>query len=75
VGVRVALFIEVDPRKIGRTVRGAPVFGYAEARRARGLPLLVAVGAPGAAAGGEVGLEPAEAVPVDQNARGDYEPM
>ena len=30
---------------------------------------------PGAAAGGEVGLEPAEAVPVDQNARGDYEPM
>ena len=48
VGVRVALFIEVDPRKIGRTVRGAPVFGHAEARRARGLPLLVAVGAPGA---------------------------
>lgn len=47
-GVRVALFVEVDPRKVGRTVRGAPVVGHAEARRARGLPLLVAVGAPGA---------------------------
>jgi GT2 family glycosyltransferase len=48
VGVRVALFLEVDPRKVGRTVRGAPVLGYAEAGRARGLPLLVAVGASGA---------------------------
>ena len=48
VGVRVALFLDVDPRKVGRTARGAPVFGHAEAARARGLPLLVAVGAPGA---------------------------
>lgn len=47
-GIRVALFVEVDRRKIGRTVRGAPVVGYEEVARARGLPLLVAVGAPGA---------------------------
>lgn len=47
-GVSVALFVEVDPRKIGRTVRGAPVVAYTEVGRARGLPLLVAVGAPGA---------------------------
>jgi glycosyltransferase involved in cell wall biosynthesis len=47
-GVRVAFFLEVDRNKVGRTVRGAPVHGYEEARRARGLPLLVAVGAPGA---------------------------
>jgi glycosyltransferase involved in cell wall biosynthesis len=47
-GVRVALFLEVDAKKVGRIVRGAPVLPYAEAGRARGLPLLVAVGAPGA---------------------------
>jgi hypothetical protein len=47
-GVRVALFLEVDAKKVGRTVRGAPVRAYEEARRARGLPILVAVGAPGA---------------------------
>jgi hypothetical protein len=47
-GVAVALFIEVDPKKIGRSVRGAPVVSYTEVARARGLPLLVAVGAPGA---------------------------
>jgi hypothetical protein len=47
-GVRVALFVEVDRKKIGRTVRGAPVVSYEEVGRARGLPLLVAVGAPGA---------------------------
>jgi len=47
-GVSVALFVEVDRRKIGRTVRGAPVVGWDEVGRARGLPLLVAVGAPGA---------------------------
>jgi hypothetical protein len=49
-GVRVALFVEVDRKKIGRTVRGAPVISYEEVHRARGLPLLVAVGAPGARA-------------------------
>jgi glycosyltransferase involved in cell wall biosynthesis len=47
-GVRVALFVEVDRKKIGRTVRGAPVVSFEEVERARGLPLLVAVGAPGA---------------------------
>lgn len=47
-GLRPALFVDVDPRKIGRTVRGAPVVGVADVGRARGLPLLVAVGAPGA---------------------------
>jgi hypothetical protein len=47
-GIRVALFVEVDRKKIGRTVRGAPVVGYGNVGRARGLPLLVAVGAPGA---------------------------
>jgi hypothetical protein len=47
-GLSVALFLEVDRKKIGRTVRGAPVLSWEEAGRARGLPLLVAVGAPGA---------------------------
>ncbi|WP_242341326.1 glycosyltransferase family 2 protein [Anaeromyxobacter sp. SG66] len=49
-GVRVALFVEVDRNKIGREIRGAPVVGYGDVARARGLPLLVAVGAPGARA-------------------------
>lgn len=47
-GVSVVLFVDVDRRKIGRTVRGAPVVGPGDVGRARGLPLLVAVGAPGA---------------------------
>jgi len=47
-GVSVVLFLEVDPKKIGRTVLSAPVLSYEAAERARGLPLLVAVGAPGA---------------------------
>jgi glycosyltransferase involved in cell wall biosynthesis len=47
-GVTTALFVDVDPRKIGGTRRGAPVVGADEVARARGLPLLVAVGAPGA---------------------------
>ncbi len=46
--MRVALFVEVDRKKIGRTVRGAEVISFEEVERARGLPLLVAVGAPGA---------------------------
>ncbi len=49
-GIRVALFLEVDRKKIGRTALGAPVLSFEEAGRARGLPLLVAVGAPGARA-------------------------
>jgi hypothetical protein len=47
-GVRIVLFLEVDRKKIGRTVLGTPVFSYEEVERARGIPLLVAVGAPGA---------------------------
>ncbi len=47
-GIRVGTFVEVDRKKIGRTIRGAPVISYEEVDRLRGLPLLVAVGAPGA---------------------------
>jgi glycosyltransferase involved in cell wall biosynthesis len=47
-GIRAVLFVEVDRKKIGRVIRGAPVVGYDQLARARGLPLLVAVGAPGA---------------------------
>jgi hypothetical protein len=47
-GVRVACFVDVDRRKIGRTVRGAEVVSWKDLARIRGLPLLVAVGAPGA---------------------------
>lgn len=47
-GIAVQAFVEVDPAKIGRTVRGAPVVSYREVARFRGVPLLVAVGAPGA---------------------------
>jgi GT2 family glycosyltransferase len=47
-GVTVVLFLEVDARKIGRAIQGAPVHSFEQAERARGLPLLVAVGAPGA---------------------------
>ncbi len=47
-GVGVALFVEVDPKKIGRRAMGAQVVSFEQVERARGLPLLVAVGAPGA---------------------------
>jgi len=47
-GVAAVLFLEVDAKKIGRAISGAPVHSYEEVERARGLPLLVAVGAPGA---------------------------
>ena len=47
-GLRVAAFVEVDRKKVGRTIRGAPVHAYQDVERLRGLPLLVAVGAPGA---------------------------
>jgi hypothetical protein len=46
--VRVITFVEVDRKKIGRSIRGAPVISYQEVTTVRGLPLLVAVGAPGA---------------------------
>ena len=47
-GIGTALFVEVDRRKIGRSVRGAEVISFEQVERARGLPLLVAVGAAGA---------------------------
>lgn len=47
-GIAVERFVEVDRRKIGRTIRGAEVIGHDAVDRVRGLPLLVAVGAPGA---------------------------
>jgi GT2 family glycosyltransferase len=46
--IAVRAFLEVDPAKIGRTARGAPVLPFRDAPRFRGLPILVAVGAPGA---------------------------
>jgi GT2 family glycosyltransferase len=46
--VRVVRFIDVDRKKIGRKVRGAEVLSWEQVGRVRGLPLLVAVGAPGA---------------------------
>ncbi len=48
VGIGVRAFLEVDPAKIGRTARSAEILSYREAPRFRGLPILVAVGAPGA---------------------------
>ena len=47
-GIGVGLFVDVDPRKIGGRLRGAEVISFEQVERARGLPLLVAVGAPGA---------------------------
>lgn len=46
-GVRVGRWIEVDPRKIGQTIHGAPVEAV-EALRPGGPPVLVTVGAKGA---------------------------
>lgn len=47
-GIAVTTFVEVDRKKVGRTIRGAPVISYEAVERVRGRPLLVAVGAPGA---------------------------
>jgi GT2 family glycosyltransferase len=47
-GIAVALFIDVKRGRIGGRKRGAPVLGPDQVGRARGLPLLVAVGAAGA---------------------------
>ena len=46
-GVRPALFVDIDPRKIGRTARGLPIVGPEDAY-ASGLFLVAAVGEPGA---------------------------
>jgi hypothetical protein len=47
-GIGVALFVDVKRGRIGGRKRGAPVVGPEDLSRARGLPLLVAVGAVGA---------------------------
>jgi glycosyltransferase involved in cell wall biosynthesis len=47
-GVGVALFVDVDRRKIGSKRRDALVVSAEEVGRCRGVPLIVAVGAPGA---------------------------
>jgi len=47
-GIRPALFVDVKAGRIGGRKRGVPVVGPDQVGRARGLPLLVAVGAPGA---------------------------
>jgi hypothetical protein len=47
-GRNVAAFVEVDPRKIGQRVHGAPVVGVGEARRFEPALHLGAVGQPGA---------------------------
>lgn len=47
-GVRVDTFYDIDPRKIGQRINGAPVKGAREVAHHRGSYLLVAVGAAGA---------------------------
>jgi glycosyltransferase involved in cell wall biosynthesis len=47
-GHRVAAFVEVDPRKLGGTIHGAPVVPVAGAARVAGALHLAAVGRPGA---------------------------
>jgi glycosyltransferase involved in cell wall biosynthesis len=47
-GVPVRAFVEVDPRKLGQTIHGAPVLDTAGGLRVRGSLHLAAVGQPGA---------------------------
>jgi len=47
-GVPVAAFVDLDPRKIGQVVHGAPVVAPAEVGRFRGALAVAAVGSPGA---------------------------
>jgi glycosyltransferase involved in cell wall biosynthesis len=49
-GVPLAAFVEVAPRKLGQRIHGAPVLGIAEAVRLSGPLHLLAVGQPGARA-------------------------
>ena len=46
-GVETSRFVDIDPRKVGGTARGAPIVGPDDVRRGRE-PLIVAVGARGA---------------------------
>jgi len=47
-GLEVAFFVEVNPRKIGQSIHGAPVISFDELPRPGALPLIVAVGVEGA---------------------------
>ena len=49
-GIRVSLWVDVDPRKIGRILHGAPVVGSAEVLPGMG-KMLITVGTPGAREG------------------------
>jgi glycosyltransferase involved in cell wall biosynthesis len=47
-GIRVAGWVDVDPKKIGRTLHGAPVMAAREVTAGDGVKMLVTVGARGA---------------------------
>lgn len=47
-GVRLAAFVDIDPRKLGRTRRGAPVVAPGRLGDWPGVPVIAAVGARGA---------------------------
>nr|PZN89989.1 MAG: glycosyl transferase family 2 [bacterium] len=47
-GVPLAAFVDLDPRKIGQAIYGAPVVSPAQIHRFRGALALAAVGSPGA---------------------------
>ena len=47
-GARVTHWIDIDPKKIGRTLHDAPVLPISELASIRGTPIVVAVGAVGA---------------------------
>lgn len=47
-GIRVTCWVDVDPRKIGRTLHGAPVVSVSEVRAGGGTRMLVTVGTRGA---------------------------
>jgi len=47
-GIRPAAFIDLDPRKIGQEIHGAPVVGAGELEKVSEAYFLVAVGTPGA---------------------------
>jgi hypothetical protein len=53
----VAAFVELDPRKVGQEIHGAPVLPTAEALEIRGPLHVAAVGQPGARARIEALLE------------------
>ncbi len=49
-GLKVAAFIDIDPRKIGRELKGAPILSPDDLSEWKGHPLLAAVGSRGARA-------------------------